>query len=129
MIIKSRFSKQEDDQIKALVLLFGHHWAIIADQMKGRNSKQIRERYVNYLDEKNLNKSWSKEDDSLLLKLFNQFGSKWNDFKNYFPGETGVHLKNRFHVLNGKKKYHLIIDYCFHFSIIGLDQLLKDNQF
>jgi hypothetical protein len=95
IISKKRFTTLEDHQIIQLVQEFGTKWTKIESRMEERNAQQIRERYLNYLDESLKIHPWSQEEDDLLLSLAKQFPIRWEDLKKEFPGRTDVHLKNR----------------------------------
>ena len=49
-IIKGTWSKEEDDLILFLEQKNGKNWALISKFMTTRNGKQIRDRFLNYLD-------------------------------------------------------------------------------
>lgn len=95
---KSRilFTKEEDEKIKALVQVFGtKKWIKIASYIHGRTSKQCRDRYLNYLVPGYFNGEWSKEEDELLLKLYEKYGSKWTIIQRSFQDRSANALKNR----------------------------------
>ena len=52
---------------------------------------------------------WTSEEDFILFKLFNQYGSKWSKITKFFKGRTENSVKNRFYstlrrIANEKKK-------------------------
>ena len=49
-IKKGSWKRHEDKQIIEMVNIYGKAWSKIAKQLKFRNAKQIRERYLNKLD-------------------------------------------------------------------------------
>lgn len=101
---RSHFSKEEDEKIKELVKTFGKkNWSVIALFMKGRSAKQCRDRYCNYLIPGYFNGEWSKEEDELLLKLYNENGSKWSLIQSYFPKRSSNSIKNRWFYFLRKK--------------------------
>lgn len=98
------FTKEEDDMIKKLVEQFGtHHWNLIANCMERRTAKQCRDRYLNYLIPGCFQGEWSKEEDSLLLKLFNEIGPKWSVIQKYFPKRGPNNIKNRWNYFISKQ--------------------------
>jgi len=65
--------------------------------MKTRNRKQIRDRYLNYLDP-NLNKNkFTKWEDEMIIEQFLLLGKKWSLIAKNFQGKTGDMVKNRFY--------------------------------
>lgn len=95
--IHLKFSKEEDERLINIVNLYGaRNWRFIEKLMPGRNSKQCRDRYSNYLAP-NINRSeWSEEEDSLLIEKFLAFGPKWSYIAQFFHNRTGNDLKNRY---------------------------------
>jgi hypothetical protein len=99
IISKKRFSKLEDQHIIQLVNQIGRKWKIIESFIEGRKANQIRERYLNYLDNDLKSLPWNREEDNLLLTSASRFSFCWKQMEIYFPGRTDVHLKNRFKFL------------------------------
>ncbi|OHT14986.1 hypothetical protein TRFO_14657 [Tritrichomonas foetus] len=97
---RSKFTKDEDRLLKQLVSKYGEsNWNFIAESMSGRNSRQVKERWCNYLSP-SLNKSkWKSSEDSLLLKKVSDIGKKWVAISKYFHNRTDQMLKNRYNVL------------------------------
>lgn len=97
---KARFTAEEDERLQQLVAHFGlHEWANIANMMPGRNERQVRDRYTNFLSP-TINKApWTPEEDSMLRKLLNDFGPKWVKISSYFDNRTDVSLKTRWMTL------------------------------
>lgn len=92
------FTKEEDERLKYLVNIFGRkNWQIISSFMNERSAKQCRDRYCNYLIPGFFNGEWSKEEDELLIKLYNEIGSKWSVIQKYFPKRSSNSVKNRLH--------------------------------
>lgn len=100
-VLKKKYShtwtQKDDDLLEEAVRIHGAcHWRLIAEMVPGRTRKQCRERYCNHLDPKINKKSWSPEEDELLLRLHNQLGNKWSLIKTYLPGRTANSIKNRY---------------------------------
>jgi len=105
-IIKGPWSHDEDMLIISLASKHGKNWALISKSMQTRNGKQIRDRFLNYLDP-NINKSrFSKEEDKKVIKYYKEYGPKWSLISQQFAGRTGDIIKNRFHSCL-KRKIHL----------------------
>lgn len=107
------FSKEEDERIKILVNIFGtRHWDLIAQFIEGRTAKQCRDRYSNYLVPGYFQGEWSEDEDSLLIKLYNEHGPKWSQIQKSFKNRSSNNIKNRwnyfvhrnFQITNIKKK-------------------------
>lgn len=92
-----KFSKEEDEMLKRIVLKFGpKNWRLIASLMPGRTKRQCRDRYVNYLSPGFIRTQWSKEEDDLLAEKFILYGPKWAIIRQFFPQRTSNDIKNRF---------------------------------
>lgn len=93
---RSRFTKLEDELLKQLVESQQNpNWNEIAKQLKNRTARQCRERYNNYLRPNIINGQWTKEEDALLIDLFNKFGPKWALISQSFKSRSPVNIKNR----------------------------------
>ena len=73
-------------------------WSLIAVQMRNRNSKQCRERWLNHLDPGILRTEWSTDEDEQLHSLHTEMGNQWTKLSGRFPGRTENGVKNRFQI-------------------------------
>ena len=55
--LKGTWTMEEDNIILKYYSKFGRNWALIASRLKGRSGKQVRERFVNYLEKKESKKN------------------------------------------------------------------------
>jgi hypothetical protein len=117
---KAKFSQSEDDLIKALVENFGtHNWINIKHYFTNRTTRQLRERWVLYLNPNIDQTQWSKEEDDLLLEGQKIYGNAWKVIsKNFLPKRTNIAIRNRFHRL--ARQSEPVLD-SFQFSIEGKD--------
>jgi hypothetical protein len=107
----SRFTAQEDVHLYRLVDKYGtKSWRLIAKHMPSRNSRQCRERWLNYLNPSLNNESWTAAEDALLGEKYNQIGPRWVYMMRFFPNRTDAMLKNRFQVLRRKAMRHTLLD-------------------
>jgi hypothetical protein len=107
--MKFKFFKEEDAMIQNLVIKYGNKWVTIAKEMKTRTSRQIRERYLNYLDPNIQKKDWSdEEEDQLVYFLLMNPVISWKALSKHFPGRTDVYLKNRAAVSSFKNKISML---------------------
>jgi hypothetical protein len=102
---RKRFTVQEDALLRQLVAQFpDDSWGEIAARFPGRTTRQVRERYEHYLKPTlNLGK-WTSGEDLLLEQKFEQHGPEWSELKQYFPGRSGVNVKNRWTTLLSRKR-------------------------
>jgi len=80
-------------------------WSDLAQKLPGRAGKQIRDRWINYLDPKIQHLPFSREDDILIYEGHKQLGKKWAQiavqFFNSVRSENQI--KNRWYSSSFKK--------------------------
>jgi hypothetical protein len=94
---KTKFSPDEDTVLTVAVQQLGtSDWQRIAEAVSGRNARQCRDRWLNYLSPDVGNGPWTSEDDQLLLSKYEQFGPAWRRIASFFePGRTEINVKSR----------------------------------
>ena len=96
---KRKFTHDEDVLLLKLVEKYGLIWKSIAKRMKGRTTRQCRERYKYFL-EPSLNKNnWTDDEDRLLIQKFMEYGPKWSYISVFINSRSPIDLKNRYHLL------------------------------
>ena len=94
---KGGWTKEEDETLLRLVTENGaKDWTIISQSLPGRIGKQCRERWHNHLDPNINKKSWTPEEDRLILELHAKLGPKWCEITKHIKGRTDNAVKNRF---------------------------------
>lgn len=113
MGVKSKFTPAEDLKLKQIVesQKGPFSWKEISKLMVTRTPRQCRERYKNYLSDDIKHDQWSPTEDKLIIKLYNEYGNKWNIISKYIKGRTSNAIRNRWKYLikNGcnQSKAHL----------------------
>ena len=103
--VQKRFTHAEDALITTMVKSRKHYsWYQIAKALTGRSARQVKERWLNYLDPSVNQNIWTKEEENLLLEKIKEHGRKWRLISKYFNGRTDVHLKNHFNLMMRKEK-------------------------
>jgi hypothetical protein len=77
---------------------------MIAEFVEGKNERQCRERWFNYLSPFLNTEPWTSDPDALLLQKQTEFGNKWVKIARFFPNRTDAMVKNRFGLLQRKAK-------------------------
>ena len=131
--IKNKFSKEEDEYLKYLVGIFGlNAWKIISLHLKSRSSRQCKERWFTYLDNKINLSEWKKEEDENLIKYVKIYGRHWKKIKSFFFDRTETNIKNRWAVLTRKSKKKssdiTILNENYNFEIDFLDIISTSNE-
>ena len=99
-IKKGKWTKEEDIMLIDLVQKHGKVWSSVAKIFENRTAKQIENRYENNLNPSIKKDKFKKEEDELIMKLFNFFNNKWTKYKNYFPNRSIKRIKERFMKIN-----------------------------
>jgi hypothetical protein len=95
-----KWTKDEDSMLEHLVALEGtRDWATISEQMTGRNPRQCKERWENYLRRDLRHTDWTSEEDRLLFRKYEEFGPKWVHIARFFPNRTDSMVKTRFNLI------------------------------
>jgi hypothetical protein len=94
--MKHKFSPEEDARLTEVVGRCGEsNWKSIASQLGGRNFRQCRERWKNYLAPNLSKEAWTQSEDELLVAKYEELGSRWSVIAKFFPSRTDVNCKNR----------------------------------
>jgi hypothetical protein len=94
-----KFSPEEDQRLRKLVVQHGTKWRTIAHYMPNRSSGVCQNRWHNHLN-LNFNPSpWTPEEDALLEQKFKEIGPKWARIATFFTDRTDVNCKNRWNTL------------------------------
>lgn len=100
------FTPDEDKKLRELVSRFGEkNWSIISGLMINRTVRQCRDRWTNSLCGNVVKGEWTAEEDSLLLQLFNEYGSRWKSMEKFFPGRAQYDIRNHCKSIVRQKLY------------------------
>jgi hypothetical protein len=106
----AKFTAEEDETLRALVEEFGPvDWMRIAQRMNGRNPRQCKERWLNYLAPTLRSAIWTRDEDRLLLQKVRELGAKWVQIAKFFPNRTDSMVKNRFNRLKRREQKHMAL--------------------
>ncbi|OHT03833.1 Myb-like DNA-binding domain containing protein [Tritrichomonas foetus] len=106
--IRCKFTQEEDEHLQELVEKYGiNDWVKITSEMEGRNIRQCRERWQNYLSPDICNEGWTTEDDQKLWYLVSTFGLKWSVLSHFFPNRTYNNVRNRWKKELRKRKLEM----------------------
>ncbi|CAD8138880.1 unnamed protein product [Paramecium pentaurelia] len=124
--IRSRrqWTEEEDLQVLNLIKKFGKNWKAIENHMYGRSGKQIRERFINKLDQTINHNEFTQEEDEKIVKLYYQIGPRWSDISKLLKGRPENMIKNRFYS-HIKKHYNI---QSMNPEIVG-NEMMSQNQF
>lgn len=93
------FTSQEDELLSKLVKTYGtNNWQSISTQIPGRNARQCRDRWLNYLSPDVVNGPWTAEEEELLVEKYKEFGPSWKQIATFFPTRTDINIKSRWNL-------------------------------
>jgi hypothetical protein len=93
---KEAFTAEEDQQIIEFVHQNGLS-RISELKVKNRTTRQLRDRYKNYLDPKISKNNFNQEEDMILLSSVEKYGQKWSFISSaFFVSRTAISLKYRY---------------------------------
>ena len=103
------WTKEEDDLLMDLIQKYGLKWCKMEPYFVDRKSKQIRDRYMNYLRPDIKQQKWTQEEDNKLIEHYRRLGNKWTKIAQMLPGRPENQVKNRFYstLINRLKKLPL----------------------
>merc|ERR1712226_761536 len=97
-IQKSYWSDNEDRLLTSLVELYGaKNWSLIAKSFHGRIGKQCRERWRNHLNPSIRKEPFTADEDTRIMELVNELGTKWTKIALRLPGRSDNAIKNRYY--------------------------------
>lgn len=111
-LIKGAWTDEEDKELLRLYNYYGKNWSCISKSMPQRTGKQIRDRFLNALDNKLKKEKFSFAENKKIIKWYKIFGNSWSKIAKKLKGRTGDMVKNRFYssLKNHLDDYDDIID-------------------
>ena len=95
-IKKGRWSVEEDHKIKDLVALYNFNWAKVSKLIDNRTPKQIRDRFINYLDP-NLNSNpFTISENNKIINFVRENGKQWVKLSKLIIGKSPLSIKNKY---------------------------------
>jgi hypothetical protein len=93
---RGQWERHEDQAIIDFVRDNGSHsWAFCAEWIPGRNAKQCRERWCNFLDPNVSIAPWTAGEDVALIALHKKYGNHWVRISTMIPNRSANAIKNR----------------------------------
>jgi hypothetical protein len=93
---KNKFTPEEDIYLKEVIEHCGcKDWTEVAAYFPGRNPRQCRERWNNYVKPTIMKLPWSPFEDRLLEQKYADLGPKWHLIAKFFPNRSRNYVKNR----------------------------------
>lgn len=96
-LIKGAWTPEEDQELLRLYRYYGKNWSHISKYMPHRTGKQIRDRFLNALDDNLKKDKFTKEEDRKVVKWYKVYGNSWCRIAKKIKGRTGDMVKNRFY--------------------------------
>ncbi|XP_026076574.1 myb-related protein B [Carassius auratus] len=97
--VKVKWTQEEDDKLRKLVLKFGpNDWKTIAGILPTRSEHQCQHRWFKVLDPDLVKGPWTKEEDEKVIELVKKYGNKqWAMVAKHLKGRLGKQCRERWH--------------------------------
>lgn len=93
---KIKFTREEDSMLLMAVQKYGtNDWQSVSACLPGRNIRQCRERWNNYVNPDLVARPWTKEEDRILEEKYHKYGPRWRMIVTYFKNRSVNNVKNR----------------------------------
>ena len=103
--VRTKFTDIEDIKLVNIVMKMKKiNWKQVSSLMGNKTPRQCRERYNNYLSPKVQNKTWTDEEDKLLLEKYSIYGPQWSFLTQFFKNRAAVNIKNHYTKLSAHQK-------------------------
>ena len=97
---KKKFTPFEDQTIVMLVNQYGTSaWRKIANMMDNRTSRQVKERWYNYLKPGINHSKWTEDEEKELLSRLQELGPRWKLIATFLENRTEVDVKNHYRMM------------------------------
>jgi hypothetical protein len=94
-IVRSKFTPREDSLLREIISLGRcRDWSEVARDLPGRNARQCRERWNNYVNPNLTSMPWTSEEEALLIRKHSELGSQWQVMVRWFPNRSKNQIKN-----------------------------------
>jgi hypothetical protein len=127
-----KWGRKEDRKLLSLVNTHGNKWSVLAKIMKTRSPKQIRDRYLNFLDPTIDKSKFEESEDRKIIELYLRYGSAWSKISRHFTGRTDGAIKNRFYSCLFKqvhKEQYLLKQTTMNLNLIRKNtELISENS-
>jgi hypothetical protein len=102
---KWKFTQTEDMQLTQIVAYYGcDDWTLVASRMPGRNARQCRERWLNYINPQLSRTPLTRDEENLLEAKYLELGPRWQMIASFFPGRAKNFLKNQWRLRHKQKQ-------------------------
>lgn len=98
----------EEDEFIIRARSDGHSFSQIAQDLNGRSTDQIRDRFSQYLDptlRQRSSEEWTQREDKILIDAQKRMGNKWKAISKLLPGRSANNVKNRWYNQQARRTF------------------------
>lgn len=125
-----KFSVMNDKKLVSLVKTYGtDQWNKIAQILTNKTPKQCKDRWNNYLNPTFKHKSWTLDDDQILIDLYNKYGPKWTVLSKAVGTRSASEMRYRYlKIKRFASRHNVDLNLCFTQMAIEKKSRRKKNS-
>ena len=97
-----KFTKEMDLNLASLVMQYNGKevdWNEIARRMAPLTLRQCKERWIYYLCPIRKKSKWTREENDILISVFNEIGGNWAKISTFFDDRNQISVKKQWNYL------------------------------
>ena len=100
--LQLKWTEDDEDRLIELQSIYGNKWVLIAKELGSRSPNAVKNRFIklaylrNIDTTINIGKRWTKGEDALLYKLYDEYKGDWTAISEKMNGRSEYAIKRRF---------------------------------
>jgi hypothetical protein len=102
---RRKFTSLEDAElVRAVSEIGADDWDAVAARLPGRNPRQCRERWSDYLSPNVRNGPWTPEEEAVLEAKYAELGPTWSRLAHFFYERTDINVRSHWQQMERRKR-------------------------